>query len=231
MSIHSNKLWSKTVALDVGGSHVSASVIDLENSGKECGQVSKKYLDAFGQAASIITSIANCIQEVSGNETPSVIGIAFPGPFDYKTGVSAVANVGGKFEKMYGLHVKQALLDIFDGVNTTIHFANDAYCFAIGAAHRYKLKQKASLFLTLGTGFGSAFIVDGQLQQEHPAFNGAGGFFHHSFLAGTADDYFSTRWFLNEYKQRTGAAVESVKELATSTSDDSIEIFNNFGNN
>jgi predicted NBD/HSP70 family sugar kinase/mannose-6-phosphate isomerase class I len=220
---------TKTIALDVGGSHVSASVIDLK--GKESLQVVRKYIDAFEQATSIIHSICQCVQEVAGKEMPAAIGIAFPGPFDYKTGVSAVANVGGKFEKLYGLHVKQALLDIFNSDKTTIHFANDAHCFAIGAAHRYKLNKKASLFLTLGTGFGSAFIVDGQLQEEHPAFQGTGGFFHHAFMKGTADDYFSTRWFLQEYRQRTGATVESVKELATSGNGDSAEIFSDFGSN
>ncbi len=231
MSIHSNKLWNKTISLDVGGSHVSASLISTSNDSKTCVQVITKYIDAFAGASSIIGSIAACIQELAGDEMPAVIGIAFPGPFDYNRGVSAVANVGGKFEKMYGLHVKQALLDIFDADNTTIHFANDAHCFAIGAAHRYKLRQKASLFLTLGTGFGSAFIVDGQLQEDHPVFQGTGGFFHHSFLSGTADDYFSTRWFLHEYKQRTGKAAESVKEIATNGNGDSKEIFNEFGNN
>jgi predicted NBD/HSP70 family sugar kinase/mannose-6-phosphate isomerase class I len=231
MSIHSNKLWPRTIALDVGGSHVSASLFNAGSAGKECLRVVRKHIDAFEPANQIIHTIAQSIQEVAGNEKSSVIGIAFPGPFDYKTGVSAIANVGGKFEKMYGLHVKQALQDIFDADNTTIRFANDAHCFAIGAAHCYRLKQKASLFLTLGTGFGSAFIVDGQLQEEHPAFNGTGGFFHHSFLRGTADDYFSTRWFLHEYRQRTGTTLGSVKELATRTTDDSVEIFNDFGDN
>src|SRR5688572_6760476 len=159
MSIHSNKLWSRTIALDVGGSHVSASLIDVRSEAKVCLGVVRKYIDAFAGAASIIQTIAQCVQEAAANETPSVIGIAFPGPFDYRTGVSAIANVGGKFEKMYGLHVKQALQDIFDSDNTSIRFANDAHCFAIGAAHCHRLKQKASLFLTLGTGFGSAFIV------------------------------------------------------------------------
>jgi predicted NBD/HSP70 family sugar kinase/mannose-6-phosphate isomerase class I len=210
---------------------VSASLIDIQSGGKECLAIVRKHIDAFAGAASIIQSIAQCIEEASVNEKPSVIGIAFPGPFNYKTGVSAIANVGGKFEKMYGLHVKQALQDIFGSANTTLRFANDANCFAIGAAHTYRLKQKASLFLTLGTGFGSAFIVNGQLQEEHPAFNGTGGFFHHSFLKGTADDYFSTRWFLQQYNQRTGATAESVKELVTEVNDDSVEIFNDFGNN
>lgn len=222
---------TKTIALDVGGSHVSASVIDVKAKGKECSEVVRKYIDAFEPATNIIHSIAQCVQEVAGNEMPAAIGIAFPGPFDYKTGVSAVANVGGKFEKLYGLHVKQALLDILDSGNTTIHFSNDAHCFAIGAAHRYQLNKKASLFLTLGTGFGAAFIVDGQLQEEHPSFHGTGGFFHHSFMKGTADDYFSTRWFLREYRQRTGATVESVKELATTSTGDSVEIFSDFGSN
>lgn len=222
---------TKTIALDVGGSHVSASLIDVKATGKECLQVVRQEIDAFKPATSIIQSIAHCIQQTAGDEMPAVIGIAFPGPFDYKTGVSAIANVGGKFETLYGLHVKQALKDLFDSENITINFTNDAHCFATGAAHRYGLKGQASLFLTLGTGFGSAFMVDGQLKEEHPVFNGTIGFFHHQFLNGTADDYFSTRWFLKEYETKTGSKAGSVKDLAISGKTEAVNIFNDFGSN
>ena len=39
-------------------------------------------------------------------------------------------------------------------------FANDAHCFAEGAYFRHQLNSKRTVFLTLGTGFGSAFMVE-----------------------------------------------------------------------
>lgn len=57
---------TKTIALDVGGSHVSASLIDVKLTGKERLKVTHKYIDAFDQATHIIQSIAQSIQEAAG---------------------------------------------------------------------------------------------------------------------------------------------------------------------
>ena len=73
---------TKTIALDVGGSHVSASLIDVKLTGKERLKVTHKYIDAFDHATNIIQSIAQSIQEAAGQEAPGIIGIGFPGPFD-----------------------------------------------------------------------------------------------------------------------------------------------------
>ena len=172
---------TKSIALDVGGSHVSASLIDLKSKGKDVLNVIRKDIDAFETASNILESIGSCIRELMDEEIPTVIGLAFCGPFNYEKGVSAIANVGGKFEKLFGLNVKEALKDICVPNNSTIHFANDAHCFSIGSYHRYRLSSKKILFLTIGTGFGSSFMQDGNLKNDHPAFKGCDGFYEHRF--------------------------------------------------
>ena len=222
---------TKSIALDIGGSHVSASLIDLKSKGKSFINVIRKDIDAFDTASNILESIGSCVRQLMDEEIPAVIGLAFPGPFNYEKGVAAIANVGGKFDKLFGLNVKEALKDICVPGNSTIYFSNDAHCFSVGAYHRYELSNKNILFLTIGTGIGSAFMQDGHLTNDHPVFRGSGGLFNHVFLDGIADDYFSSRWFLNEFKLRTGKQIASVKELAELNNGVATTIFNDFGSN
>src|SRR5680860_984242 len=48
-----------------------------------------------------------------------------------------------------------------------------------------------------------------------------------------ADEYFSARWFLNEYQKQSGVDILGVKELAKLAENDSTakELFNDFGKN
>ena len=50
---------------------------------------------------------------------------------------------------------------------------------------------------------------------------------------GIADDYFSTRWFLSEYKNRTGTVCSGVKEIADRVDNDELAkaLFDDFGSN
>jgi predicted NBD/HSP70 family sugar kinase/mannose-6-phosphate isomerase class I len=222
----------KCIGVDVGGSHVSASMVDLFHEGEQSLQFNRKEIDSLGTADSIIHAISSCIKEVATEvDTIEAVGLAFPGPFNYEKGVSAITGVGGKFEKTFGLHVAQALQASTGMNHVPFAFANDAHCFAVGAYSRYALTSKHTVFLTLGTGFGSAFMENAMLQIYHPLIPATGTFYDQPFLKGTAEDYISIRWFLQEYKQRTGTIVSSVKELASEDSAISRSIFHQFGEN
>jgi predicted NBD/HSP70 family sugar kinase len=221
-----------SLGVDIGGSHVTASVIDLSAPGHHPLHLVRKSIDSFDTAFAIVESISNCIREILNDRTPiSEVGIAFPGPFDYEKGVSIVRNVGGKFEKTFGLHIKQALQDATGQGDTLFRFSNDAHCLAVGAYARAGLSSKRTVFLTLGTGFGSAFMENGRLISQHTALPATGAFYNEPFLASIADDYFSTRWFHHTYKQVTGSEIAGVQELARMDSDTSRGIFNEFGAN
>ncbi|KAA9036537.1 ROK family protein [Ginsengibacter hankyongi] len=222
----------KYIGLDVGGSHVTASLIDTCITPDQPLHLLRKDINAFGKAFNIITDIGSCINEILiGDIKIDAVGIAFPGPFNYEKGVCAIANVGGKFEQTFGLHVKQALKDI-TGLNDTIfRFSNDAHCFATGAFYRHQLSSKRTVFLTLGTGFGSAFMKNEVLLYNDPALPASGTFYDQDFLLTKADDYFSTRWFLNEYRYLTGKEISSVKELVNTDPEIATSIFWEFGSN
>ena len=128
--------------------------------------------------------IGNCIKEVLAAEPGvSAVGLAFPGPFDYAKGVSAITGVGGKFESTFGLHVMQTLKKLYRGLHDVpFAFKNDAHCFAIGAYNRHQLTGKRNVFLTLGTGFGSAFMKDGVLLEHDQTLPVTGTFYDQPFF-------------------------------------------------
>lgn len=220
------------MGLDVGGSHVTASVVHVPFAGAQPLHLVRKEIDSFAGASAIVAGIAACIKEALGNgQSAGEIGIAFPGPFDYERGICKVVNVGGKFEQMFGLDVGQALKDATGMCATTFRFFNDAHCFAAGTYVRNGLKSKRTVFLTLGSGFGSSFMENGTLVTDHPALPALGAFYNEPFRESIADDYFSTRWFHHAYERATGEALAGVRELAEMNSGVSAAIFEEFGAN
>lgn len=221
-----------SLGLDVGGSHVTAGVVDMSFAGGRSMRLARKEMDSYGTASGIVAAISDCIREALAGEVPvAEIGIAFPGPFDYQKGVCTVLNVGGKFEQMFGLHLGQALKDATGMHGTAFRFYNDAHCFAVGAYARYALESKRTVFLTLGSGFGSSFMENGRLVTAHPALPVGCAFYNEPFWASVADDYFSTRWFHNAYRRATGEEVGGVRELAGIGSGAAKSIFEEFGTN
>jgi len=220
------------IGLDIGGSHISASIIDLDNIGKLPLKLVRKEINSHDSADIIITVIADSIKEILKQTTfINTVGIAFPGPFNYEKGVSEINNVGDKFKHTFGLHIAQALKDNIAIKDLKLSFSNDADCFAAGAYQCLQLKSNRTVFLTLGTGFGSAFMQDTELIKSSSTLPALGAFYDEPFLKAKADDYFSTRWFLNAYKQKTGNEILSVKELADTDSDITNTIFEEFGTN
>jgi glucokinase len=221
-----------SLGLDVGGSHVTASVVDMSFAAEASLHLVRREIDSFAAASAIVAAIGDCIKAaLAGKQPVAGIGIAFPGPFNYPKGVCTVLHVGGKFEQMFGLHLGQALKDATGMPDTPFRFFNDAHCFAVGAYARNGLKSRRTVFLTLGSGFGSSFMEDGELVTHHAALPRSCAFYNEPFRESIADDYFSTRWFHDAYKQATGQAMAGVRELAEMDSEISSRLFREFGAN
>ena len=119
-----------------------------------------------------------------------------PGPFDYVKGICYIKGVA-KYENLYGFNITDAIsshLNVPDGF--LIRFMNDASSFAVGEAWAGSaIKAVRSLSITLGTGFGSAFISNKIPIVDGPEVPKIGCVYHLPYKDGIADDYFSTRWF------------------------------------
>lgn len=210
---------SIAIGVDIGGSHVSCAACHLTEKKYLAETHSENRLDNQGTAEEIIAVWAKTIRETiqkTGTENIAGIGFAMPGPFDYLNGIARFKGNNKKFENIYGLDVPKALQKALNfPKDFPIRFINDATAFAIGEDWIGKAcGTKNSLSITLGTGFGSAF-----LRNHMPVTSGenvpeTGAVWHLPFEDGTADDFFSTRGLLNRYQAITGEQLAGVKELA-----------------
>lgn len=224
------------IGVDVGGSHVSCAAFDLVNNEYLHDSFSENELDNHAQPGLIIETIGKTINrsmDLLGTEKVEGIGFAMPGPFDYVKGISEFQGENDKFENTYGLDVPKELRQFLGLAESfKIRFINDATAFAIGEDRFGKARgYTASLSITLGTGFGSAFINNNMPVLEGSNVPEQGCVWHLPFENGIADDYFSTRGFLNRYLHKTGTKIRGVKELAEQAPKDaiSLDLFIDFG--
>ena len=224
------------IGVDVGGSHVCcAAVIDKKRYLPET--FSERDLDNQGTRDEIIDVWSRTIQSTInkvGQGNVCGIGFAMPGPFDYANGIALFKGNNKKYENLYGLDVSAGLRKALHLTEDfPIRFINDATAFAIGEDWIGKAYGTCnSLSITLGTGFGSAFLSNGMPVTIGENVPETGAFWHLPFETGNADDYFSTRGLLNRYKAQTGKQLSGVQELAQLTSNDAVanDLFIDFGN-
>ena len=206
------------IGIDIGGSHISCGAVDLNRNELIPGTCFEAKVDNKASADEILTSWVGAISEtmkVVGKDEISGIGFAMPGPFDYSKGIALFERVE-KFLNLYGVHVDNEIrtrLGLPAGM--PVRFINDATAFAIAEAWIGVGKDTPRIIaLTLGTGFGSAFIADGIPVLEGETVPEMGCVWHLPFGDGIADDSFSTRWFEKSYLKLAGRQVDGVKEIS-----------------
>jgi glucokinase len=226
-----------SIGADIGGSHITTMAVDLASRTMLRETYSRYDVSSNGNAEDILNAwkaaLADTITKLSPQDL-SGIGFAMPGPFDYPNGI-ALFNGVKKFDSLHGINIRLKINSL-PGLprDVPIRFLNDATCFAIGEAWLGKAsKFERIIGITLGTGFGSAFLEQGipiSTGQEVPA---NGWVYHLPFGNSIADDQFSTRWFIKRYYEISGKMVEGVKEIASSyTTDRGAQgLFNEFGLN
>jgi len=225
------------VGTDIGGSHVTCQLFDLEKHRLIENTLVRKKVNGQGAADEILNSWAEAIAETCKGFVISDlagIGFAMPGPFDYPGGIAWFENVG-KFENLFGVDVRKEIQNRLRlGNGFPVRFLNDAACFAIGESLQGEASKHLRLLaITLGTGFGTTFIdnhlpVAGKYEIPDDGF-----LYRVPFKEAVADEYFSTRWFNREYESVTGRKIAGVKEIAEESDTDEkvAAIFTTFGEN
>jgi len=225
------------IGADIGGSHISCAAIDLVTGKILRETLTEREVNNKAQASEIIGVWAGALSAALTNVpngTVKGIGVAMPGPFDYVKGISYIKGVA-KYENLYGVNVGEELATKLKVPGSfLIRFMNDASSFAVGEAWAGSAsKVDRSLSITLGTGFGSAFISNRIPVVDGPEVPKLGCVYHIPYKDGIADDYFSTRWFIKQYKSITGKELKGVKNLAELAGSDKIvmDLFTEFGDN
>ncbi len=206
------------IGIDIGGSHISCGAVDLKINQLLDGTCFESEVDNKASADDIFKSWLQAINKTIskvGISQVAGIGFAMPGPFDYAKGIGLFER-NEKYLHLYGVNVvaeirsRLGLPDSFP-----VRFINDATAFAVSEAWIGVGKPYSKLIaLTLGTGFGSAFISEGIPVIEGETVPQYGCVWHLPFGDGIADDYFSTRWFEKSYLKLSGRKVKGVKEIS-----------------
>jgi glucokinase len=227
---------TKAIGVDIGGSHISCAAFELTQKKYLDQTFAEQDIDNHAKAEVILEKWATTIGQSigsTGTSTVSGIGFAMPGPFDYVHGIPLFTGENAKYEKLYGQKVPEFLRKQLQLPDTfPIRFINDATAFALGEDWVGKAAGASrSLSITLGTGFGSAFIRDGLPVVRGDEVPDLGCLWHVPFEGGIADDYFSTRGLVHRYRASTGKNVEGAKAVADAAQHDPAAgiIFDDFG--
>ena len=229
-----------TIGVDIGGSHISSAAVSDDNYKIVQGTYFSGAVDSKASKEIIIKKWAEVINQTiqAIGETKllgETIGIAFsmPGPFQYQTGI-AMFEGNDKYEALYNVSVSDELLKYLIKKDISFRFLNDASCFGVGGALKQGVKSGTNkvIAITLGTGFGAAFL-DNKLpvtQGSNVPHNGC--LWDKPYKDNIADNYFSTRWFLNQYEKSTGQKLtDGVKEIASIENYATAKIFDDFADN
>lgn len=218
---------SFVLGVDIGGSHITAALVDLDKRAVVTGTSIRNIVNSKAGADEILSSWCEVISDVfqASPEAEKKIGIAMPGPFDYEQGISFIEEQD-KFTSLYKMNVKNTLAERLGVPEDGIRFVNDAACFLQGEVFGGAASGfNPVLGLTLGTGLGSAYCKNGIAEDAD--------LWKSPFGEGIAEDYLSTRWFVQRYQQLTGKTVTGVKELLEAEVSVEVlqQLFEEFGEN
>ncbi|KTD84709.1 ROK family protein [Paenibacillus etheri] len=222
-----------SIAFDVGGLFIKSAVLDddgeiVPNSYAIFPSKSKETKESIIEhLVFIIKQQTNGILDKDFEITG--VGYAFPGPFDYESGISYIKGID-KFEELYEVNLRDLLINCLKQESSfhsktsnefQIVFDNDASLFALGEHVSGKAGgYNKSIFLTIGTGAGSAFMENGRLVRDRQDVPEYGWIYNQPFKQSIVDDYISKRGIL-----------QLANELGLSTTDNEVETLAAMGKN
>ncbi|MDR6844705.1 ROK family protein [Flavobacterium granuli] len=224
------------IGMDIGGSHITAAIIDLNDMKVVEGSVSKVSFDSNLPVKVVMDFWENAIRslcEKTQVEKLSGIAMAIPGPFDYGNGTCWIKDQN-KYDNFYGLNIKDLLRERFDfNQDFPIVFENDAISFGKGEVYKNTENlSKKVMAITLGTGLGSCFIENGKIVNSGEKVPRSGEIWDHPYQNGIAEDSISLRGLLSNYHDLSDIQLNKGIELyhlANDGDEKAIKSFNKFG--
>jgi glucokinase len=225
------------IGVDVGGSHVSCAFVNKTTGKIVANSFVERKIDSNGSVQEFTESLHLLFKQlfsVASQYSFNAVGVAMPGPFDYENGISKIKGVQ-KFDALYDVNLKEVFKDVLSGYDVPVCFANDASCYALGEYYGGAAQNsKRTIVLTLGTGLGSTFLINGSQSIEGAGVPPDGYLYNVPFGKSIADDYFSTRWFVNTFKERFRLDISGARETAALAEKDewqALAVFDEFADN
>jgi len=227
---------SYAIGLDIGGTHITAAVIDKAEMKVLDFSLCKESFDSNRPADEVMGIWKKVISTaIENSKIKNIIGIAIcmPGPFDYKNGICWIKDQS-KYEHFCGLNIRELLLKTLDfPADFPILFENDAVCFGKGEVFKQQENlSKKVMAVTLGTGLGACFIDKGASISSGNSVPADGEIYNLSYKDGIAEDYVSVRGLLSHYKSLSGSDLNNGLELynlAKNGDKQAIQVFERMG--
>jgi glucokinase len=217
----------RVLTFDVGGSHISAAVCLMGD--YRLGPVVRAQYGSIETSDGFIDLLCRLGSEAAaGSENGMGATLAVPGPFNFQAGISLMRH---KLPYLYGVDLRLALATRLGCEPDQVRFLNDAAAFLLGEIGAGAARGFARVIgLTLGTGIGSAFAVNGKLVTEGPGIPPGGEIWNVPYEGGIVEDFISSRAIAGHYEQSTGSK-RSVAELAAAAAHDraAAQTFAEFG--
>lgn len=197
--------------LDVGGTFI------------KCADGRQVPIHSDGSQEEIAAALKEAIGPTEGLKG---VGVAIPGPFDYAEGVFLMQH---KFHTVYGVSFRE-LTQLPEPVASRFH--HDVNALLLGSIRMLGLERGNTALVTLGTGLGFAYALDGEVQYNRmgsparnlwnlPLKNG-----------GILEDRISARGIATAYACKTGDHTQSVLAIARRAyagDEAALEVFSELG--
>lgn len=224
------------VGIDIGGTHITAAIIDIVNMKLVDFSLHKESFDSNLPVNEVMSIWEKAIRtSLENSKVGAIKGLAvcMPGPFDYTNGLCWIKDQS-KYEHFYGLNVRylfQGTLNLSSSF--PILFENDAVCFGKGEVFKDTTNlSKKVMAVTLGTGLGACFIDKGVSIATGELVPADGEIYNIPYKDGIAEDYVSARGLLSAYKSLTGKNLNNGLELfnlAVAHNENAIKVFEAMG--
>lgn len=136
------------------------------------------------------------------------VGVAIPGPFNYRDGVFLMKH---KFQSVYGLAFRE-LAGLPDEIELKFH--HDVNALLLGAIRQLGLEKGNTAVVTLGTGLGFAYALDGEVRYNEMGSPARSLWNIPLCDGGILEDRISARGILSAYNNMTGDNSQSVLSIA-----------------
>lgn len=184
---------TRTILLDIGGTYI------------KCGDGRQIPAMSDGNRAEISMAIRKAIGPISG---PAGIGIAIPGPFDYRNGLFLMKH---KFASVYGESFR-SLARIPSHVE--VKFLHDVVAVLAGAIHTLHLEGENPALATLGTGLGFSHAIKGKVQCNESGSPSRDLWNMPAEGGGILEDELSARGISAAWERRTGESGRTCYAIA-----------------
>lgn len=197
------------ISLDVGGTSIKGGAVNQD--AEMLGRIHEIPSPSEDDASIIISKFIKLLEDIKNTvenvDSIKAYSIGMPGPFDYISGISRMKH---KFSSLLGVNLKTSFEK---QLQKPVFFINDAAAFGLGVVWKEYPQEKRLLAITLGTGLGSSFLIDGKIASSVKGVPENGEIWNVSYLDGILEDKISKRAIEQEYSRRGGKNI-SVKEIA-----------------